>query len=107
MRLPKLERVLDANISFNRSKEGSKTYITGGYYSEKGTVRGYKFDRLSARFNHEAQVNDWFKVSLKLFFKYDMVDDKEYSLFDSAMKMPWDNPFFLTELQRMSWIIRI
>ncbi len=86
--------VLDANISFNRSKEGSKTYITGGYYSEKGTVRGYKFDRLSARFNHEAQVNDWFKVSPKLFFKYDMVDDKEYSLFDSAMKMPWDNPYF-------------
>lgn len=86
--------VLDANLSFSKSKEGSKTYLVAGYYSEKGTIKGYKFDRLSARFNHEAQINDWFKVSPKLFFKYDMVDNREYSLFDSAMKMPWDSPYF-------------
>ena len=86
--------VLDASIAFNKSKDGSKTYLVAGYYNEKGTLKGYEYDRLTTRFNHESQINDWFKVSPKVFFKYDMVDDKEYSLFAGAMKMPWDNPFF-------------
>lgn len=86
--------VLDANISFSKSKEGSRFYMMGGYYKETGTVKGYEYNRFNARINQETQINNWLKVSPKLFFKYDMVDDKEFSLFDGAMKMPWDNPFY-------------
>lgn len=85
--------VTDASITFSKSKDGNKTYLVGGYYKEKGTVKGYEFQRLSARLNHETKINKWFTLSPKLFFKYDMVDNREYSLFESAMKMPWDNPF--------------
>ncbi|WP_255577484.1 SusC/RagA family TonB-linked outer membrane protein [Elizabethkingia sp. JS20170427COW] len=86
--------VKDASVSFSKSKEGSKTYIVAGYYNEKGTVKGYEFDRISARLNHETDVKPWLKVSPKLFFKYDKVDNRSYSLFDGAMKMPWDSPYF-------------
>ena len=62
--------VLDTNLSFSKSKEGSKTYLVAGYYSEKKVpLKGYKFDRLSARFNHEAQINDWFKGFSKTFLQ--------------------------------------
>ena len=36
-----------------------------------------------------------------------MVDDREYSLFDSAMKMPWDDPYFSNGKLKMLLIIRI
>lgn len=85
--------VLDANITFSKSKDGNKTYLVGGYYKETGTVKGYEFQRLSARFNHESQINNWITIAPKLFFKYDMVDNREYGLFDSAMKLPWDSPY--------------
>lgn len=85
--------VTDASLTFSKSKDGSKTYLVGGYYKETGTVKGYEFQRLSARLNHETKISNRFTLSPKLFFKYDMVDNREYSIFESAMKLPWDNPF--------------
>jgi len=85
-------KVVDANINFNSSKDGSKTYLFGGYYSEEGTVRGFKYEMLHARFNNENQINDWFKVSPKTFFKYEMTKSQEHSR--EYMKLPWDNPYF-------------
>lgn len=101
------------DVSFNKSSEGSKTYLNAGYYNEEGTIKGYKLERLTVRLNHETQLYKWLKVSPKLYFMYDKTFDQQYSLFDGFYKLPWDSPYnpdgslyYVTSSNNASWFSR-
>ncbi len=50
-------------VEFSGGTDKSKTYISGNYYKEEGSVIGNKMDRIAFRLNHEYEVNN--KLILK------------------------------------------
>ena len=55
-------------LSLSAMGGGSKTryYISGGYYSQEGLMYRSGFDRYTLRANIDAEINSWFRTSLKL-----------------------------------------
>jgi len=85
--------VQDANLSINSNTEKSNLYSTIGYYNEEGTVKGYKYERLSARLNLDQKISDRISFKPKLNATYTTKENRQHSLYNMYMNMPWDNPF--------------
>lgn len=79
-------------LSYNGGSEKSKTYISGNYYRESGTVKNYDYDRFSFRLNHEEKVRSWLILRPKLSAAYTKTMDRQGSLYDMYLDLPWDHP---------------
>ena len=51
-------------LSFSGGSEKINYYISANYYDEQGVVKGSDFNRISARANIYAQVNDWISAGM-------------------------------------------
>ncbi len=80
-------------LEFSGGTENSKTYVSGNYYKEEGTVKGREIDRLSFRINQEYNVTSRLNIKPKLAVTYNTSDSKQHSLYDMYLNMPWDNPY--------------
>lgn len=69
--------VQNYTIDFRGSSQNSKTYISGNYYDESGTVKGYDFNRLSFRINHDQTVKPWLTLKPKLSVAYTQGKDRQ------------------------------
>ncbi|MCL1669634.1 SusC/RagA family TonB-linked outer membrane protein [Elizabethkingia ursingii] len=85
--------VQNYTIDFKGSSQNSKTYISGNYYDESGTVKGYDFNRLSFRINHDQTVKPWLTLKPKLSVAYTQGKDRQGSLYEMYLNMPWDSPY--------------
>ncbi|TRZ41860.1 SusC/RagA family TonB-linked outer membrane protein [Robertkochia solimangrovi] len=85
--------VQDVNLSMTGGTEKSKTYVSIGYFKEKGTLKGYNYDRASFRLNHEYKVFDNLTLKPKVAFNYEKTDDRQHSLYALYTYMPWDSPY--------------
>ncbi|MCP1250610.1 MULTISPECIES: SusC/RagA family TonB-linked outer membrane protein [Elizabethkingia] len=85
--------VQNYTIDFRGSSQNSKTYISGNYYDESGTVKGYDFNRLSFRINHDQTVKPWLTLKPKLSVAYTQGKDRQGSLYEMYLNMPWDSPY--------------
>ncbi|MBK1895710.1 SusC/RagA family TonB-linked outer membrane protein [Chryseobacterium paridis] len=84
--------VQNYTIDFRGGSQTSKTYISGNYYNETGTVKSYDFNRLSFRINHEQKVQSWLTLKPKVSLSYTTGKDRQGSLYQMYLNMPWDNP---------------
>ncbi|WP_172277142.1 SusC/RagA family TonB-linked outer membrane protein [Chryseobacterium sp. LAM-KRS1] len=84
--------VQNYTIDFRGGSQNSRTYISGNYYDETGTVRGYDYNRLSFRINHEHTVKPWLILKPKVSLSYTSGKDRQGSLYQMYLNMPWDNP---------------
>ncbi|AZA54149.1 SusC/RagA family TonB-linked outer membrane protein [Chryseobacterium sp. G0201] len=84
--------VQNYTIDFRGGSENSKTYISGNYYNETGTVKTYEFNRLSFRINHEQKVKSWLTLKPKVSLSYTTGKDQQGSLYQMYLNLPWDNP---------------
>lgn len=85
--------VQDANLSINSNSESTKLFSSIGYYNEEGTVKGYEYERLSARINLDQKLSDRLTFKPKLNATYTTRDNRQHDLYSMYMNMPWDNPF--------------
>lgn len=85
--------VQDATLSIASNSESTNLYSNINYYNEKGTVKGYEYERLAARINIDHKLTDKISFKPKLNATYTSSEDKEHSLFGMYTNMPWDNPF--------------
>ncbi|WP_020527009.1 SusC/RagA family TonB-linked outer membrane protein [Flexithrix dorotheae] len=83
----------DHSLAFTAGTDKSKTYISLGYYDEKGTVKGYDYNRLSFRLNHDYQVNDKLVLKPKVNVNYTKNYNQQHSLYSMYTYLPWDNPY--------------
>ncbi|WP_312400009.1 SusC/RagA family TonB-linked outer membrane protein [Chryseobacterium sp.] len=79
-------------LDFRGGSPTSKTYISGNYYDETGTVKGLDYNRLSFRINHEQTIKPWLIIKPKVSLSYTAQDDKQGNLFEMYLNNPWDNP---------------
>ncbi|WP_407499733.1 SusC/RagA family TonB-linked outer membrane protein [Elizabethkingia meningoseptica] len=85
--------VQNYTIDFRGGGPNSKTFISGNYYDETGTVKGYDYNRLSFRINHEQTVKPWLVLKPKLSVAYTQGRDRQGSLGEMYLNMPWDSPY--------------
>ncbi|UZR97162.1 SusC/RagA family TonB-linked outer membrane protein [Chondrinema litorale] len=83
----------DYSIAYSAGTDKTKTYISLNYYDEKGTVKGYDYDRLSFRLNHDYQVNDKLTLKPKVTVNYSKSNNRQHSLYSMYTYLPWDKPY--------------
>lgn len=84
--------VQNYTIDFRGGSDHSKTYISGNYYNETGTIKGDEYNRLSFRINHEQTIKPWLILKPKVSLSYTTGKDTQASLYQMYLNMPWDNP---------------
>jgi len=85
--------VQDHNLNFSGGTENSTTFISLGYYKETGTIKGYDYDRVSFRINHDYDVFDKLTLKPKVAVNYGKRNDRQHSLYDMYTYLPWDDPY--------------
>lgn len=85
--------VQDHNLIFTAGEENSKTYVSLGYYDETGTIKGYQYDKLSFRINHDHEIGERLTIKPKIAVNYNTRESKQHSLYAMQTYMPWDSPY--------------
>ena len=85
--------VQDANLSLSSNSESTSLYSAINYYKEEGTIKGLEYERLSARLNIDHKLSDRFIFKPKLNATYTTTENREHSLYQMYLNMPWDNAF--------------
>lgn len=90
--------VQNYTLDFSGGTEKTKTFISGNFYRETGTVKGSILNRYSFRVNHEYQVRPRLTLKPKLSVVYNENDSRGHSLSEMYLNMPWDNPYLANGL---------
>lgn len=85
--------VQDHNLIFTAGEENSRTYISLGYYDETGTIKGYEYDKLSLRINHDHDIGERLTIKPKIALNYNTRESRQHSLYSMQTYMPWDSPY--------------
>ncbi|WP_415326416.1 SusC/RagA family TonB-linked outer membrane protein [Chryseobacterium sp. MMS23-Vi53] len=84
--------VQNYTVDFRGGSQNSKTYISSNFYDETSTVKGYEYNRLSFRINHEQKVNSWLTIKPKVSLAYTTGQDRYHTLYEMYFYVPWDSP---------------
>lgn len=82
----------DYNISLSGGNEKMSSYFSLGYYSEEGTVKGYKYDRYSFRYRSNYKPFSWLTIKPNISGSMKNTDDSQYVTAKYTM-FPWDSPY--------------
>jgi TonB-linked SusC/RagA family outer membrane protein len=86
--------VKDHTISFTAGGEKLSLFISGGIYTETGTIKGTELDRYTYRMNLDYQMTDKLKIMPKLSFSFDENDHQaQHPTYELYLNLPWDIPF--------------
>lgn len=83
----------DLSLSYMGRTDKVTIYGSANYYTEKGSVKGYKYDRWTGRLNLDYEVNKKLTLRPKIYTAYTSTDDRQHSLYEMYLNMPWDNPY--------------
>lgn len=83
----------DLSVSYSGRTDKTLIYTGANYYKEEGSVKGYTYDRLSARLNLDYFITPKFVFKPKINATYTKNENREHSLYQMYLNMPWDNPY--------------
>lgn len=83
----------DYNISLSGGNEKMSSYFSLGYYSEEGTVKGYKYDRYSFRYRSNYKPFSWLTIKPNISGSMKNTDDSQYVYTAKYTMFPWDSPY--------------
>lgn len=83
----------DYNISLSGGNEKMSSYFSLGYYSEEGTVKGYKYDRYSFRYRSNYKPFSWLTIKPNISGSMKNTDDSQYDYTAIIYMFPWDSPY--------------
>jgi len=83
----------DLSLTYLGRTDKVTIYAGGNYYKEKGTVKGYTFDRWAGRLNLDYEVNKKLTLRPKLNATFTSNDDRQHSIYEMYLNMPWDSPY--------------
>lgn len=84
--------VNDFSANYMGKTEKTSVFASANYYGEKGSLKGYDFERITGRFNVEHKLTDRLTFKPKLNAAYTTYLDKQHSLYNMMFYLPWDNP---------------
>lgn len=83
----------DYNISLSGGNEKMSSYFSLGYYSEEGTVKGYKYDRYSFRYRSNYKPFSWLTIKPNISGSMKNTDDSQYDYTAKYTMFPWDSAY--------------
>lgn len=83
----------DYNISLSGGSDKMSSYFSLGYYSEEGTVKGYKYDRYSFRYRSNYKPFSWLTIKPNISGSMKNTDDSQYDYTAKYTMFPWDSPY--------------
>lgn len=83
----------DYNISLSGGNEKMSSYFSLGYYSEEGTVKGYKYNRYSFRYRSNYKPFSWLTIKPNISGSMKNTDDSQYDYTAKYTMFPWDSPY--------------
>lgn len=83
----------DYNISLSGGSEKMSSYFSLGYYSEEGTVKGYKYDRYSFRYRSNYKPFSWLTIKPNISGSMKNTNDSQYDYTAKYTMFPWDSPY--------------
>jgi TonB-linked SusC/RagA family outer membrane protein len=87
-------RTGDVNVSVTGGDDRTRFYVSGGYYTEEGTLLSTAYDRISGRINFEHTVNDRLRLAARAFGRYDTrLRNPTAALYQAYTNLPWDIPY--------------
>lgn len=90
-----LSLVQDYNASFSGGNEKLRAYVSGGYYNEEGTIKGYDMSRFRVMSNIDYQVTNWLKIRPKITAAYSKDrNDSQPDMYTLYTLLPFDNPYY-------------
>lgn len=81
------------NVAYTTGTDKIRSYLSADYYSEEGTVKGYDYDRFTARSNINYKFNDRLTIRTKVSGSYSKSFSQERSLYAALTYLPWDTPY--------------
>ena len=83
----------DYNLSLSSGTEKLKSFFSAGYYNESGAVKGYDYNRFTARFKTEYTPFKWLSVKPAINGALTDVVDAQRSVGAMYSMFPWDSPY--------------
>ncbi|MGO1520858.1 MAG: SusC/RagA family TonB-linked outer membrane protein [Sphingobacterium sp.] len=83
----------DLSASYMGRTEKTSVFTSVNYYNEEGSIKGYDYNRLSARLNVDHKLSDRITFKPKINATYTSTDSRQHSLYDMMLYMPWDSPY--------------
>ncbi len=80
------------NIGYRYGSDKVRSYLSGDYYKEEGTIKGYDLQRFTLRANNDYIVNNRLTLKSKISGSYQETDDQQHSLVYYSYS-PWDTPY--------------
>lgn len=80
-------------VSYTTGNDKVRAFISGDYYNEEGTVKGYDYNRYSLRSNTDYYVNKRLTLKAKISGTYWHDKFKQHSLYSAMTYLPWDYPY--------------
>ena len=81
--------IQDHNISVSGGTNDVKYYVSGDYFKQQGTVKGFQFQRVSFRSNIDANVTPWLRVGTSAFYANSNDDGGRASLSLALASSPY------------------
>lgn len=81
------------NISVSSGTEKLQSFLSVGFYDEKGAVKGYDYTRYNARLTQVYKPFKWLQIKPSVVGSYRHVKNREYSTTAMYSNFPWDSPY--------------
>ncbi|HEX8506607.1 MAG TPA: TonB-dependent receptor [Hymenobacter sp.] len=85
--------VQNHNVAVSGGTPDVKYYLSGDYFQQQGTLKGYQFRRISVRTNLDANLTPWLRVGTSAFYANSNDDGGRVNLALAQAMSPYGNPY--------------
>jgi TonB-linked SusC/RagA family outer membrane protein len=85
--------IQDHNLSVSGGTQDVKYYLSGDYFKQQGTLKGYQFERVSVRSNLDANLTPWLRIGTSAFYASSNDDGGQVNLALALASSPYGVPF--------------
>jgi len=85
--------IQDHNVSISGGTDNVKYFVSGEYFNQKGTLKGFQFQRVSLRSNIDATLTPWLRIGTSSFFSTSNDDGGRADLTLAQVASPYGNEY--------------
>ncbi len=85
--------IQDHNLSISGGTDNVKYFVSGEYFKQQGTLKGFNFQRVSLRSNIDATLTPWLRVGTSSFFSTSNDNGGRVNLSLAQVLSPYGNEY--------------
>jgi TonB-linked SusC/RagA family outer membrane protein len=85
--------IQDHNVSISGGTDNVKYFVSGEFFNQKGTLKGFQFQRVSFRSNIDATLTPWLRIGTSSFFSTNNDSGGRADLTLAQITSPYGNEY--------------